>query len=134
MSKKAKIMMAVTLAIIVFMIGKAFVLDEGVKNFLIIFFFVGLGLAMLRLFVNGMIKKMKGKHIGVKVLFFAVLLGFGIPFQNWFRKDVLLAMSRDYLIPCIIVTASSMIFMTVLYGVIYQRKRVPYLEETRVEQ
>lgn len=134
MSKKAKIMMAVMLAIVVFMIGKAFVLDEGVKAFLIIFFFVGLGLAMLRLFVNGMIKKMKGKHIGVKVLFFAVLLGFGIPFQNWFRKDVLLAMSRDYLIPCIIVTVASMIFMTVLYGVIYQRKRVPYLEETHVEQ
>ena len=126
--------MAVMLAIVVFMIGKAFVLDEGVKAFLIIFFFVGLGLAMLRLFVNGMIKKMKGKHIGVKVLFFAVLLGFGIPFQNWFRKDVLLAMSRDYLIPCIIVTVASMIFMTVLYGVIYQRKRVPYLEETHVEQ
>lgn len=134
MNKKAAIIMTISLAILGFMVGKAFILDEGVKTYLIIFSFVGLGLAMLRLFVNGMIKKMKGKHIGVKLLFFAVLLGFGIPFQNWFRKDILLAMSRDYLIPCIIVTVASMVFMTVLYGVIYQRKRVPYLEEKRAEQ
>lgn len=129
MNKKAKIILATSLAIIIFMIGKAFLFDEAVKNYLVIFFFVGLGIAMLRLFVNGMIKKMKGKHIGVKVLFFAVLLSFGIPFQNWFRTDVLLAMSRDYLVPSIIVTVASVFFMTVLYGVIYQCKRVPYLEE-----
>lgn len=129
MNNKAKILLAISFAITVFMIGKAFILNEPVKFYLLIFFCVGLGLAMLRLFVNGMIKKMKGKHIGVKVLFFAVLLGLGIPFQNWFRTDVLLAMSRDYLLPCIIVTIASMVFMTVLYGVIYERKRVPYLKE-----
>lgn len=129
MNNKAKILVTISLAVIVFMIGKAFLLDEAVKFYLVIFFCVGLGLAMLRLFVNGMIKKMKGKHIGVKVLFFAVLLGLGIPFQNWFRTDVLLAMSRDYLIPCIIVTVASVVFMTVVYGGLYERKRVPYLKE-----
>lgn len=129
MNNKAKIILSISFAIILFMIGKAFLLDESVKIYLIIFFFVGCGVAMLRLFVNGMIKKMKGKHIGVKVLFFAVLLSLGIPFQNWFRKDVLLAMSRDYLVPCIIILVASAFFMTVLYGIIYQRKRVPYLNE-----
>lgn len=129
MNNKAKILLTISLAIVAFMIGKAFILDEPVKFYLVIFFCVGLGLAMLRLFVNGMIKKMKDKHIGVKIAFFAVLLGFGIPFQNWFRTDVLLAMSRDYLLPCIIVTIASMVLMTVLYGVLYERKRVPYLKE-----
>lgn len=129
MNNKAKILITLSLTVILFMIGKAFILDESVKFYLVIFFFVGLGLAMLRLFINGMMKKMRGKHIGIKILFFAVLLGFGIPFQNWFRKDVLLAMSRDYLIPCIIVTVASVIFMTVLYGILYQRKRVPYLDK-----
>lgn len=129
MNNKAKFLLAISVAVLVFMIGKAFILDESVKIYLLIFFFVGLGLAMLRLFINGMIKKMKGKHIGIKVLFFAVLLGLGLPFQNWFRKDVLLAMSRDYLIPCIIVTVASLIFMTVVYGILYQRKRVPYLDK-----
>lgn len=129
MKNKAKIMLAISLAIVAFLISKAFILDETVKLYLIIFFFVGLGLAMLRLFVNGMMKKMKGKHIGVKLLFFTALLSFGIPFQNWFRTDILLAMSRDYLMPCIIMTVASVIMMTVIYGVIYERKRVPYLEQ-----
>ena len=127
--QKKFIFLYAAIAIMLVMIGKAFILNEGVKYYLLIFMVVGFGLAFLRLGVNGAIKKMKGKSIAVKILFFAVLLGFGIPFQNWFRKDVLLAMSSDYLLPCIIVTASSMIFMTILYGIIYERKRVPYLSK-----
>jgi len=132
MSKKSKMILAASLAIIAFMIGKAFILDESSKMYLIIFSFVGLGLAMLRLFINGMIKKMKGKPVGVKILFFAALLGCGIPFQNWFRTDILLSMNRDYLVPCIIVTVASVFFMTVLSGVISQRKRAPKLEEIAI--
>lgn len=120
--------MYAALAIIIVMVGKAFILDEGVKFYLVIFFGVGLGLALLRLFVNGSIKKMKGKHIGVKILFFAVLLGFGLPFQNWFRKDVIFAMSSEYILPCIIVMVASVIFMTLLYGTIFPRKRLKHLE------
>ena len=119
MNNKAKIIVSISLAIILFIVGKAFILDESVKSYLIIFFFVGAGLAMLRLFINGMMKKLKGKHIGVKILFFAVLLGFGVPFQSWFRTDVLFSMSQAYLVPCIIVLVASVFFMTVIYGVIY---------------
>ncbi|MER2028695.1 MAG: MFS transporter permease [Solibacillus sp.] len=102
--------------------------------YLVIFSFVGLGLAMLRLFINGMFKKVKGKPVGLKLLFFAVLLGCGIPFQNWFRTDILLSMNREYLVPCIIVTVASVFFMTVLSGVIFHRKRAPKLEEISFEE
>lgn len=128
MQKKFVFLFA-ALATVLVMIGKAFILNENVKYFLLIFMAVGFGLAFLRLFVNGAIKKMKGKSILVKIIFFAVLLGFGIPFQNWFRKDVLLAMSSEFLLPCIIVTVSSMIFMTILVGVVYERKRLPHLSK-----
>ena len=132
MNKKAKVMMSISAIIITAMITKAFIFDEAVKGYLITFFFVGAGLAAVRLFVNGMIRKMKGKHIGVKIVFFAALLSLGIPFQNWFRTDVLFAMSKTFIIPSITVMAASLVFMTVVYGVIYQRVRVPYLEEEQV--
>lgn len=129
MSKKAKVMMTIASAIIIAMISKAFILDEAVKGYLVIFFFVGAGLAALRLFINGMIRKMKGKHIGVKVVFFAVLLSVGVPFQSWFRTDVLFAMSKTFIFPSVTVMVASVVLMTVVYGVIYQRVRVPYLQE-----
>lgn len=129
MSKKAKVMMSIAGAIIIAMISKAFLLDEAVKGYLVTFFFVGAGLAMLRLFINGMIGKMKGKHIGVKIGFFAALLGVGVPFQSWFRTDVLFAMSKTFIVPSVIVMVSSVVLMTVVYGVVYQKVRVPYLEE-----
>lgn len=129
MNKKAKFMMYGTATIIFFMIGKAFILDEAVKGYLITFFIIGSGLAILRLFINGMIRKMKGKQIGVKIAFFAGLLSVGLPFQNWFRTDVLFAMSKNFIVPSVIVMVSSVVFMTVVYGVIYERVRVPYLEE-----
>ena len=64
---------------------------------------LGQGLAALRLFINGMIKKMKGKHIGIKIGFFAALLSVGLPFQNWFRTDVILSMSKTYIVPSVVV-------------------------------
>ena len=134
MSKKAKVMMSIAGAIIIAMISKAFILDEAVKGYLVTFFFVGAGLAMLRLFINGMIGKMKGKHIGVKIGFFAALLSVGVPFQSWFRTDVLFAMSKTYIVPSVIVMVASVVLMTVVYGVVYQKVRVPYLEEKHVSQ
>lgn len=124
MKSKTKVLLAVSTTIIAIMISLAFIFDEAVKWNLVIFLFVGLGLALLRLFVNGMIKKMKGKHIGVKILFFAALLSVGIPFQNWFRTDILLALNGDFLAPCIIVTVSSVVFMTILFGVVNKRRRI----------
>ncbi|MEL4026720.1 MFS transporter permease [Lysinibacillus endophyticus] len=129
MNKIAKIMMSIAAAVVFVMIGKAFILDEAVKGYLVTFFFVGAGLAMLRLFINGMISKMKGKHIGVKIIFFAGLLSVGLPFQNWFRTEVIFAMSKTFIIPSVIVMVASVVLMTVVYGVIYERIRVPYLEE-----
>ena len=112
MSKKAKVMMSIAGAIIIAMISKAFILDEAVKGYLVTFFFVGAGLAMLRLFINGVIGKMKGKHIGVKIGFFAALLSVGVPFQSWFRTDVLFAMSKTFIVPSVIVMVSSVVLMT----------------------
>lgn len=129
MQKKAKIMMSISLAVIVAMIGKAFLLEEAVRGYLIVFFFVGAGLAALRLFINGMIRKMKGKHIGLKIGFFAALLSVGLPFQNWFRTDVILAMSKTFIVPSVVVMVASVVLMTVVYGVVYERVRVPYLNE-----
>lgn len=129
MSKKAKMMMVVAAAILIIMIGKAFIFDEAVKDYLVTFFFVGSGLAMLRLFINWMIGKMKGKHIGVKIAFFAGLLSVGLPFQNWFRTDVIFAMSKSFMIPSIIVLVASVILMTIVYGVMKEQVYLPYVEE-----
>lgn len=122
-------MMYIAATIVLVMIAKAFIFDEAVKGYLITFFFVGAGLALLRLFINGMIRKMKGKNIGIKIVFFSGLLSIGLPFQNWFRTDVLLAMSKSFIVPSVVVMVASVVLMTVVYGVIYERVRVPYLEE-----
>lgn len=121
--------MVVAAAILIIMIGKAFIFDEAVKDYLVTFFFVGSGLAMLRLFINWMIGKMKGKHIGVKIAFFAGLLSVGLPFQNWFRTDVIFAMSKSFMIPSIIVLVASVILMTIVYGVMKEQVYLPYVEE-----
>ena len=119
--KKSSIILSIAVAILIIMISKSFILNEGVKYYLIIFMFVGFGLALLRIGVNGAIKKMKGKHIGIKLLFFVGLLGLGLPFQNWFRNDVLFTMSSDYILPCIITTVASVFFFTIVYGLVYQK-------------
>ena len=70
--KKKSIILSIALTILLIMIGKSFILNESVKYYLVIFMFVGLGLALLRIGVNTAIKKIKGKHIGIKILFFSV--------------------------------------------------------------
>lgn len=106
----------------------ALVTNDDIVTYLIIFFGIGLALALLRIFVNNSIKKMKGKSIWTKLLFFAVLLGFGLPFQNWFRKDVIFAMDSDYIVRCIIITVMGIIFMTFLFGMLFNKK-----SQTQVE-
>ena len=101
MSKLSKLLMAIASMILIGFVGKAFILDEAVKGYLVTFFFVGSGLALLRLFINAMIGKMKGKHIVLKIGFFAVLLGLGIPFQSWFRTEVIFSMSKAFIVPSI---------------------------------
>ncbi|WP_438313188.1 MFS transporter permease [Sporosarcina sp. FA9] len=110
--KKTTIIMNISLLGAVGIIGKAFILNESAKLFLLIFFFVGMGLGLLRLFVNGSIKKMKGKGWPTKVAFFGVLLGLGLPFQSWFRNNVLLSIDSSYLVSCIVIMIVGLIFMT----------------------
>lgn len=114
--KKTYMFMGVSFLIAVGMISKAFILNEEAKIFLLIFFAVGLGLALLRLFVNSSIKKMKGKGWKSKVLFFTVLLGLGLPFQAWFRNNVLLSLDSAYLMSSIIIMIVGMLFMTTFFG------------------
>ena len=114
--KKTYMIMGVSFLIAVGMISKAFILNEEAKIFLLIFFVVGLGLALLRMFVNSSIKKMKGKGWKSKVLFFTVLLGLGLPFQSWFRNNVLLSVDSAYLLSSIIMMIVGMLFMTTFFG------------------
>ena len=119
--KKSQMMLYVTLVIALFMIGRAYIMNQDIKIFLLLFFTVGLGLALLRLFVNSSIRKMKGKSILTKILFFAVLLGFGLPFQAWFRKEVLFSMDSAYVASCITIMVVGVIFMTCVYNLFFSR-------------
>lgn len=114
--KKTTIVMWIMLLIAAVMLSKAFILNEEIKIFLLIFFGIGLGLAFLHLFVKNSIKKMKGKDWKVKVLFFAVLLGFGLPFQPWFRNEFLFSMDSVYLAGSLSMLVVGMVFMTMFFG------------------
>ncbi|MEK5186199.1 MFS transporter permease [Solibacillus sp. FSL W7-1324] len=132
MSKLSKLLMAIASIILIGFVGKAFILDEAVKGYLVTFFFVGSGLALLRLFINAMIGKMKGKHIVVKIGFFAVLLGLGIPFQSWFRTEVIFSMSKAFIVPSISVMVASVVLMTIVYGIIGKRIQAARVEKLQL--
>lgn len=110
--RKSYIVMSCMFLIALGVISKAFILNEGIKLFLLVFFIVGCGLGLLRLFVNNSIKKMKGKSWKIKILFFGVLLGVGLPFQTWFRTKVLFSMNSEYLPGSIFIMVTGIIFMT----------------------
>lgn len=114
--KKSYIVMAFTFLIALGLISKSFIFDESIKIFLLAFSLVGCGLGLLRIFVNNSIKRMKGKGWKSKVLFFAVLLGIGLPFQSWFRTKVLFSMSSEFLPGSIFMLVISVIFITTFFG------------------
>lgn len=114
--KKSYIVMIVTFLIALALISKAFLLNESIKFFLFIFFFVGCGVGLLRLFVNSQIKKMKGKSSGRKVLFFTILLGIGLPFQNWFRINVIMTMDKSFMPWTIFMMVTGAVFITTFFG------------------
>ena len=116
--KKSYIAMTCTFLFALVLISKAFILNESIKLFLVIFFFVGCGLGLLRLFVNNQIKKMKGKSLARKILFFAILLGIGLPFQNWFRVNVMFSMEKSFLPWTISMMVSGVVFLTTFLGFI----------------
>ena len=133
MSKTKKLVMLIASALIIGLIGKALILNEAVTSYLFTFFFVGAGLACLRLFINAMIAKMKGKHIFVKIGFFAALLGVGIPFQSWFRTEVIFSMSKAFMVPSITVLVASVVLMTIVYGVIGKRIQAARVQEQELQ-
>ena len=59
---------------------------------------------------------MKGKSLGRKILFFAILLGIGLPFQNWFRVNVLFAMDKSFLPWTISMIVAGAVFITIFFG------------------
>lgn len=79
-----------------------------------------------------MIGKMKGKHIVVKIGFFAVLLGLGIPFQSWFRTEVIFSMSKAFIVPSISVMVASVVLMTIVYGIIGKRIQAARVEKLQL--
>ena len=134
MSKTKKLVMLITSAMIIGFIGKAVILDEAVTSYLFTFFFVGAGLAYLRLFINAIIAKMKGKNILVKIGFFAALLGVGIPFQSWFRTEVIFSMNKAFMVPSITVMVASVVLMTIVYGIVGQRIQAARVDELQLDQ
>lgn len=110
--------MVLTFLIALGLIGKAFLLNESIKLFLVTFFFVGCGVGLLRIFVNSQIKKMKGKSLLRKILFFAVLLGIGLPFQNWFRVNVIMTMDKSFMPWNILMMVTGAVFITIFFGFI----------------
>ena len=110
--------MIFTFLIALVLISKAFILNESIKLFLVIFFFVGCGLGILRIFVNNQIKKMKGKKLSRKILFFAILLGIGLPFQSWFRVNVMFSMDKSFMPWTILMMVTGAIFITTFIGFI----------------
>ena len=133
--KKSYIVMICTFLIALVLISKAFLLNEGIKFFLLIFFFVGCGLGLLRLFVNRQIKKMKGKPLSRKIIFFAVLLGIGLPFQSWFRVNVMFSMDKSFMPWTILMMVTGAVFMTIFFGFIkdkFTKKAVSENELSKV--
>ena len=132
--KKSYIVMVSMFLIMLGVVSKAFILNEGVQVFLLIFFIVGCGLGLLRLFVNNSIKKLKGKSLKSKVLFFAILLGVGLPFQTWFRTKVLFSMNSEYLPGCIFMVVTGVIFMTTFSNFIKDIKTRSQIDESKLEE
>ena len=110
--------MIFTFLLALVLISKAFILNESIKSFLVIFFFVGCGLGILRIFVNNQIKKMKGKKLSRKILFFAILLGIGLPFQSWFRVNVMFSMDKSFMPWTILMMVTGAVFITTFIGFI----------------
>ena len=134
MSKTKKLVMLIASAIIIGFIGKALFLGEAATSYLFTFFFVGAGLAYLRLFINAMIAKMKGKYIIVKIGFFAALFGVGIPFQSWFRTEVIFSMNKAFMVPSITVMVASVVLMTIVYGIVGKRIRTARMQASQLNQ
>lgn len=104
------------------MIGRAFIIGAENRTLLLTFFALGTGLGVFRLFVNSNIKKMKGKGWGRKIVFFGSLLAVGLPVQNWFRKNVLLAIEPSYLLSSIIMLIVGIICSTALSSYLSTKK------------
>ena len=116
--KKSYIVMICAFLYAIGLISKAFILNESIKTYLVIFFFVGCGVGLLRLFVNSQIKKMKGKSLGRKILFFAILLGIGLPFQTWFRVNIIMTMNKSFIPWTITMMVLGAVFITFFFGFI----------------
>lgn len=127
--KKSYIVMIFTFLIALILISKSLLLNESIKSFLVIFFFVGCGLGLLRMFVNNQIKKMKGKKLIRKILFFAVLLGIGLPFQTWFRINIIMTMNKSFMPWTIFMMVIGAIFITTFFGFIKDK----LIKETETE-
>ncbi|MGH2318743.1 hypothetical protein ACRC6Q_13295 [Planococcus sp. SE5232] len=65
----------------------------------------------------------------MKVLFFAVLLGFGLPFQSGFRNEVLFSMDSAFLAGSITMLVIGMLFMTTFFGYAVNKFHVRNAEE-----
>ena len=131
--KKSYIVMVSMFLIMLGFVSRAFILNESIKVFLLIFFIVGCGLGLLRLFINNSIKKLKGKSWKSKVLLFTILLGVGLPFQTWFRTKVLFSMNSEYLPGCIFMLVTGVIFMTTFSGFIKNMKTKSQIDESKLE-
>lgn len=122
--KKEFILLVFSFLLSLTLVIQALIAGSEARIFLPVFFVVGTGLGLLRIVVNNSIKKMKGKSFIVKFAFFAVLLGIGIPFQSWFRVNVLFAMDSAILPRSIGILVLGVSFLTFLFSFLKKKKQV----------
>lgn len=122
--KKELILLSFSFLLSLTLVIQALAVHSEARMFLPIFFVVGTGLGLLRIFVNNSIKKMKGKSLIAKIAFFAVLLGIGLPFQTWFRVNVLFAMDSAILPRSIGILVLGVLFLTFLSSFLKKKNQV----------
>ena len=63
-----------------------------------------------------------------------MLLGLGIPFQSWFRTEVIFSMNKAFMIPSITVMVASVVLMTMVYGIVGKRIQAARVQEIQLNQ
>lgn len=110
----SKVLFAIPGLIMILILAESFIFGENYKFKILIFTLVGFSLPILFLFVTNMMKKMKGKPIYIKISIFVFFLGVGVLFQNWFRGNVVITLTHESIIPCVLILISSIFFMTAI--------------------
>ena len=109
----SEILFAIPGLIMILILAESFIFNENYKFKILTFIIMGFSLPIICLFIENMIKKMKGKTIYVKISFLVFFLGVVFLIQKLFRSSTVI-LTNESLPPCVLVLILSMLFMTVI--------------------